>query len=1067
MDIDELFDCFNEVPPESLQVPPLPMQSKKATAVEVLDNDNKSAKKANKRQADASVADQQTEADEASVKEDKEEKEPAKRPRADGVGDESDDNDKEMCNEKEEEEEENVQQPDDFAMEALRVRIVTHQLVSPESCTHEVAAHPDQEYIPLQPIVGVPAKEYPFVLDPFQKQAILCIDNSQSVLVSAHTSAGKTVVAEYAIAKSLAAKQRVIYTTPIKALSNQKFREFTDEFQDVGLVTGDVTINPSASCLIMTTEILRNMLYRGSEVMREVGWVVFDEIHYMRDKERGVVWEETLILLPDNVRYVFLSATIPNARQFAEWVCHLHKQPCHVVYTDYRPTPLQHYIFPAGGDGIHLIVDEKGQFKEDNFTTAMAVLANAGEAAKGDQKGRKGGVKGHNSGQTNIFKIVKMIMERNFAPVIIFSFSKKDCEVYAMQMAKLDFNTVDEKKLVDEVFHNAMDVLSEEDRRLPQVENVLPLLRRGIGIHHGGLLPILKETIEILFGEGLIKALFATETFAMGLNMPARTVLFTAPRKFDGKDFRWISSGEYIQMAGRAGRRGLDDKGIVILMIDEKVSPVVGREIVQGKADTLNSAFHLTYNMVLNLLRVEEINPEYMLERSFYQFQNQAALPGLHDQVQQKQQQLEKLSIKDEHNIASYHHIRDQLEINGTKFREWLTKPQYLVPFLQPGRLVKVSAGKQEYDWGIVLNFKKQDQSRKNPLKSDPNVVIDVLLHVSEEAAKTGDTEPCPLNERGCMEVVPVANTLLTQISSIRVYFPSDLRTADNRRAVLKTIQEAKKRFPLGPPVLHPVDDMNIKDAEFRKIVDTIAQFERLLEEHPLHKSPELERIHKRYLDKLKLQSELSALKTELKAARSLLQMDELKYRKRVLRRMGYCKPGDVIEFKGRVACELSSADELLITEMIFNGVFNELSAPQAVALLSCFVCDEKSSEAPKSATELSGPLRALQNLARRIAKVSTECKLNLDEDNYVEKFKPFLMDVVLAWCKGSTFLSVCKMTDIFEGSIIRCMRRLEELLRQLCQASKTIGNTDLENKFSEGIRLIKRDIVFAASLYL
>ena len=161
------------------------------------------------------------------------------------------------------------------------------------------------------------------------------------MLVSAHTSAGKTVVAEYAIALSLKNKQRVIYTTPIKALSNQKYREFYEEFSDVGLMTGDVTINPTASCLIMTTEILRSMLYRGSEVMREVGWVIFDEIHYMRDKERGVVWEETIILLPDNVHYVFLSATIPNARQFAEWISHLHKQPCHVVYTDYRPTPLQ------------------------------------------------------------------------------------------------------------------------------------------------------------------------------------------------------------------------------------------------------------------------------------------------------------------------------------------------------------------------------------------------------------------------------------------------------------------------------------------------------------------------------------------------------------------------------------------------------------------------------------------------------------------------------------------------------------------------------------------------------
>lgn len=1027
-EVDDLFDCFNEDNDESVSANPV-VELKDIKTGDSLEE--RKAESGEKRGSEAIKAD--AENDEA----------PQKRIK----------------------ETESIL--DDICVDALRSRISVHVIESPESCTHEVAVYPGQEYIPLQAQNGPPAKEYPFVLDPFQKEAILCIDNQQSVLVSAHTSAGKTVVAEYAIAKSLGCKQRVIYTTPIKALSNQKYREFNEEFKDVGLVTGDVTINPSASCLIMTTEILRNMLYRGSEIMREVGWVVFDEIHYMRDKERGVVWEETLILLPDNVRYVFLSATIPNARQFAEWVCHLHKQPCHVVYTDYRPTPLQHYIFPAGGDGIHLIVDEKGQFKEDNFTTAMAVLQNAGDAAKGDQRGRKGGIRGVDSGQSNIFKIVKMIMERNFAPVIIFSFSKKDCEVYAMQMAKLDFNTAEEKKLVDEVFNNAMDVLSEEDRQLPQVENVLPLLKRGIGIHHGGLLPILKEIIEILFGEGLLKALFATETFAMGLNMPARTVLFTAPRKFDGKNFRWISSGEYIQMAGRAGRRGLDDKGIVILMIDEKVSPSIGRGIVQGKADPINSAFHLTYNMVLNLLRVEEINPEYMLERSFFQFQNQSSIPELYKQVQDKQNELAKIKISEEHSVASYHHIREQLDSYGKQFKRWITKPEYLVPFLQPGRLIKIQNEKDEFDWGIVVNFKKQTNNAKNPLKAETVVVVDVLLHVTEDSAKAEEPKPCKSGQKGNMEVVPVLHTLISQISSLRVYYPNDLRPADNRRSVLKTIAEVKKRFPKGPPLLNPITEMNIKSDEFKQVVDSIDKFEERLFAHPLHNSTELDKIYERYTQKLKVQEELKAVKTKLKEARSLLQMDELKHRKRVLRRMEYCTAADVIEFKGRVACELSSADELLLTEMIFNGIFNEITTAQSVALLSCFVCDEKSSETPKATEELSGPLRSMQDLARRIAKISTECKLNMDEESYVEKFKPFLMDVVLAWCKGASFLSVCRMTDIFEGSIIRCMRRLEELLRQLCQAAKTIGNTDLENKFSEGVRLLKRDIVFAASLYL
>lgn len=776
-----------------------------------------------------------------------------------------------------------------------------------------------------------------------------------------------------------------------------------------------------------------------------------------------------MILLPDNVHYVFLSATIPNARQFAEWVCHLHRQPCHVVYTDYRPTPLQHYLFPAGGDGIHLVVDENGNFKEDNFNTAMNVLLNAGDAAKGDQRGRKGGVKATGSGgTTNIFKIVKMIMEHSLAPVIIFSFSKRDCEVYASQMARLDFNTIDEKKLVDEVFNNAMDVLNEEDRKLPQVQNLLPLLRRGIGIHHGGLLPILKETIEILFGEGLLKALFATETFAMGLNMPARTVVFTSSRKFDGKNFRVLTSGEYIQMSGRAGRRGLDDKGIVILMVDEKVSPAVGREIVQGKPDAINSAFHLTYNMVLNLLRVEEINPEYMLERSFFQFQNQSSIPDLYKKVQDKQKSYENFAIKDEAGITSYHHIREQLDSLGKKYHEFYTNPQYLVPFLQPGRMVKVKTEDDEYDWGIIVNFKKDTKDNtKNPLKSVTRVIVDVLLHVDNESEKEGIPKPCPSGKKGSVEVVPVLSSLITKISSLRIYYPNDLRPADNRRSVLHRIDEVKKRYPEGPPLLNPVQDMKIKDKEFLNVLSMVEKFEKRLFAHPLHNSAELAGIYTKYLEKLELEKDLKQSKQALRVAKSLLQMEDLKHRKRVLRRLGYCNNADVIEFKGRVACELSSGDELLLTEMIFNGTFNELTAHQCVALLSCFVCDERCSEQPTAANELAAPLKQMQDFARRIAKVSVECKLELDEEAYVEKFKPTLMDVVLAWCKGASFLQLCKMTDVFEGSIIRCMRRLEELLRQMVQASKTIGNTDLENKFSEGIRLLKRDIVFAASLYL
>ncbi|XP_071953864.1 exosome RNA helicase MTR4-like [Antedon mediterranea] len=961
---------------------------------------------------------------------------------------------------------------DDLSLESILPKVSVHPVEGTISgCTHEVAVPTDEQYEELKPMPdgSKPAKEYPFILDPFQKEALKCLENNQSVLVSAHTSAGKTVVAEYAIAMSLRDKQRVIYTTPIKALSNQKYREMFEEFQDVGLMTGDVTINPTASCLIMTTEILRSMLYRGSEIMREVGWVIFDEIHYMRDKERGVVWEETIILLPDNVHYVFLSATIPNARQFAEWICHLHKQPCHVVYTDYRPVPLQHYIFPAGGDGLHLVVDEKGDFRQNNFNTAMSVLRDAGDASKGDMsnRGRKGGTKG----PSNIYKIVKMIMEKSFQPVIIFSFSKKECEVYALTLAKLDFNTPEEKKLVQEVFDNATDALSDEDKTLPQVENLLPLLKRGIGIHHSGLLPLLKEVIEILFSEGLLKALFATETFAMGLNMPARTVVFTNARKFDGKMFRWLTSGEYIQMSGRAGRRGLDDRGIVILMVDEKMSPSVGKNIVQGLPDPLNSAFHLTYNMVLNLLRVEEINPEYMLEKSFYQFQNYIAIPQLIDKLKQLEKDYNSRSIEDEENVETYYKIRQQLERLRIEIQAVLTKPKNCLPFMQPGRLVHVKNANDDFGWGVIINFrKKANQKMANPTDDSPLYVGEVLLNVSKESIKNAVTEsarPPAEGERGEMTVVPIMLHLITKMSSVRLYIPKDLRPTDNRQSVGKSIQEVIRRFPDGLPLLDPIDDMGIKDSGLKKLVEKVEAFEKRLVEHPLHKDPNVKEIFAEYEKKALIALDIKEAKKELKKVKTVIKMDELKCRKRVLRRLGYATSADVIEVKGRVACEVSTGDELMITELVFNGVFNELTVEQTVSLLSCFVFQEKVKEMPRLSDVLAGPLRQMQDSARRIAKVSAEAKLDVDEEEYVESFKPFLMDVVYEWCKGATFSQLCQMTDVFEGSIIRAMRRLEELMRQMCQAAKAIGNTELENKFADGITKIKRDIVFAASLYL
>jgi ATP-dependent RNA helicase DOB1 len=898
--------------------------------------------------------------------------------------------------------------------------ILSHQV------RHQVALPPDYPYIPISEHKPpeTPARTWPFTLDPFQQVSIASIERGESVLVSAHTSAGKTVVAEYAIAQCLKNNQRVIYTSPIKALSNQKYREFLSEFSDVGLMTGDVTINPTATCLVMTTEILRSMLYRGSEIMREVGWVIFDEIHYLRDKTRGVVWEETIILLPDKVRYVFLSATIPNAMQFAEWITKTHGQPCHVVYTDFRPTPLQHYFFPAGADGIHLIVDEKGTFREDNFQKAMSSIADKDGDDPADAMARRRGKgrdkrtnKGGQKGPSDIYKIVRMIMMKNYNPVIVFSFSKRECENLALQMSSMTFNDDSEKAMVSKVFQSALEMLSEEDKKLPQIEHILPLLRRGIGIHHSGLLPILKEAIEILFQEGLIKVLFATETFSIGLNMPAKTVVFTNVRKFDGISQRWLSSSEFIQMSGRAGRRGLDDRGIVIMMINEQMEPGIAKEIVRGDQDKLNSAFYLGYNMVLNLLRVEGISPEFMLERCFHQFQNTASVSGLEKELHQLEDEKQNMEIEDESIIRDYFDLRKQLNLYTQDMRDVMQHPNYSLPYIQPGRLVEVQYGEFSFGWAAVCNFQKriQDRGSTQQLTPQESWIVQVALVCSDEPANgikniealPSGIHPARSGESSKVEVLPVLLTTIQKMSSIRMFMPSDLSKRAGRDTVRKALSEVQKRFPDGVPLLDPIDDLKITDESFTRLLKKIQVLESRLISNPLHNSPRLEQLYNQYAEKVIKMDKIKSLKKQIQQALSILQLDELKCRKRVLRRLQFINEDEVVQLKARVACEISTGDELMLSELLFNGFFNELTPEQCASVLSCFVFEEKANDDGHLREDLAKPLREIQRQARIIAKVSQESKLPVNEEEYVQSFKPQLMNVIYDWAKGKSFAEI------------------------------------------------------------
>ncbi|KAM1743146.1 hypothetical protein ACFX12_013065 [Malus domestica] len=952
------------------------------------------------------------------------------------------------------------------------------------TCVHEVAVPSDYASTKDESVYGTlsnpvyngeAAKTYQFTLDPFQQISVACLERKESVLVSAHTSAGKTAVAEYAIAMAFRDKQRVIYTSPLKALSNQKYRELSQEFDDVGLMTGDVTLSPNASCLVMTTEILRGMLYRGSEVLKEVAWVIFDEIHYMKDRERGVVWEESIIFMPPAVKMVFLSATMSNATEFAEWICNLHKQPCHVVYTDFRPTPLQHYIFPVGGNGLYLVVDENEQFREENFvklhdTFSKQKLGDGHRNNKASGRLAKGG---NASGGSDIFKIVKMIMERKFQPVIIFSFSRRECEQHAMSMSKLDFNSQDEKDAVEQVFRNAILCLNEEDRELPAIELMLPLLQRGIAVHHSGLLPVIKELVELLFQEGLVKALFATETFAMGLNMPAKTVVFTAVKKWDGDSHRYIGSGEYIQMSGRAGRRGKDERGICIIMIDEQMEMNTLKDMVLGKPAPLVSTFRLSYYSILNLLsRAEgQFTAEHVIKNSFHQFQYEKALPGIGEKVSKLEEEAALLDASGEAEVAEYHKIKLDIAQLEKKMMSEITRPERVLYFLLPGRLVKIREGGTDWGWGVVVNVVKKPSSGLGTLSSrGGGYIVDTLLHCSPGSSEnSSQPKPCPPRpgEKGEMHVVPVQLPLISALSKLRISIPSDLRPLEARQSILLAVQELGTRFPQGLPKLNPVKDMGIEDPEIVELVNQIEALEQKLYEHPLHKSQDVNQI-KCFQRKAEVDHEIQQLKSKMRESQLQKFRDELKNRSRVLKKLGHIDAEGVVQLKGRAACLIDTGDELLVTELMFNGTFNDLDHHQIAAIASCFIPVDKSNEQIQLRTELARPLQQLQASARRIAEIQHECKLDVNIEEYVEStVKPFLMDVIYCWSKGASFAEVTQMTDIFEGSIIRAARRLDEFLNQLRAAAHAVGEVTLEEKFTGASESLRRGIMFANSLYL
>mmetsp|Transcript_40266 Transcript_40266/g.96492 ORF Transcript_40266/g.96492 Transcript_40266/m.96492 type:complete len:1049 (-) Transcript_40266:146-3292(-) len=976
-----------------------------------------------------------------------------------------------------------------FAGKRMLDKVVVDTFPEEANCVHECVRPEGYEYPPVP--TGPSPRTYAFKLDTFQVRATEAIAKNESVLVAAHTSAGKTAVAEYAIATCIRDNKRLVYTSPIKALSNQKFRDLTEDFKDVGLMTGDVTINPNASIMVMTTEVLRNMLFKGSDLTREAAWIVFDEVHYMRDPDRGVVWEEVMILLSDTVRMAFLSATIPNAREFAEWICRVKHQPCHVVYTDYRPVPLQHYLFPAGGDGVFLVVNEKGEFQADNFARAAASASQTALDAKTAVKQDKSTQEEQEA--TDLEKLLNMCSEKSYLPVIVFSFSRKVCETSAMAMAKHDLTTSDEKKLIDEIFNSAVMTLGEEDKKLPQLSQMLALVRRGFGVHHGGLLPILKEIVELLFQENLLKVLFATETFAMGINMPAKTVVFTNVKKYDGQAHRLLNGGEYIQMAGRAGRRGKDDKGICIMMWDQKVDQQAAKGLFMGSADRLISAFHLKYNMLLNMTRVEGADPEYIIERSFYQFQKDRAVGELEKEKEHLEKELEAnadlrevlgdegtYSFDPNEAVAEMWVAQCELDEVKARLRAITNEPANLGPFLNVGRLLYLNdtALAMEWGWGFLVNATKV-RTKESEVEGKQNMswVLDVFVKCEPGTFEAGYPAPVKKDSVASGHVITASIDLVQLSSKIRANLPSiDLRAPEGRRIGVQLLDKILAHPTLaktGPPLLDPVTDMKIKDKEVPKLVKRQKAAETKLAENPIRGHPRADEYIAAFKTIRDARERIRELKTKLDASQYMVLKDELKGMRRVLKRLEFVNKEMVVGMKGQLACEISTSDEVLISELIVQNVFEKLSGEEIISLLSCLSLQGKVTDKQKKKTTNSqavlNALERCKTIARTIAKTKQESKLVCDIEEYVANLHPLMADLVLEWLDGRPFGQIMSTTgkDFFEGEVVRTVRRLDDLVLEVIRASNAIGDEVLATKLKETQEKLHRGIAFAASLYL
>lgn len=868
-------------------------------------------------------------------------------------------------------------------------------------------------------------KLFPFELDEFQLDAIAAINANQSVVVSVPTGSGKTLVGEYAIYRALSRQKRVFYTTPLKALSNQKLRDFKKQFgeENVGLLTGDMSFNRDAPVLVMTTEIFRNMLY-GTPIgqigtsLEDVEAVVLDECHYMNDAQRGTVWEESIIYCPKEIQLIALSATISNAEELTHWIQQVHGSTA-LIQSSFRPVPLRFYF--SNLKGLFPLLNKK--------ETGVNVRLTPKKGGKSHQRLRR-------EDCPHLGTVVNQLQERDMLPAIYFIFSRRGCDRSVTDLSSL--NLVNEQEAAELKVRIAEFLAANPGAgREGQVEP----LHRGIAAHHAGILPAWKGFVEELFQMGLVKVVFATETLAAGINMPARTTVISTISKRTDRGHRLLTASEFLQMAGRAGRRGMDAMGHVVTIQTPFEGAKDAAKLALSEPNPLVSQFTPSYGMVLNLLQTHNIDQTHeLLEQSFAQYLSLLKLDPKQREIAQLNTELVKTDVElapiDVKLFAQYEKLKERQ-------REERRLLRTLQKQAQASRTKQIAATLPGMPEGSILYLKGKHVRVSSPIAS-------VLVAKAPGSGQAPFFVCLGANNRwyviSSVDVVGIGETFMTEASKVIPPQELELRLGAIRKGEDSSAAIAAK-IPNSPQVI--AESPEVLEQEKR-----LEAVQHQIDHHELENFGKPGKLIKRHKRRLGLRDEIRQLQAEFRENQSHHWQEFLNLIE-VLREFNALE-GYMPTPLGESAAAIRGENELWLGLALTSGQLDQLDPHHLAAAAAGLIGEpprpdsETDYPPPKKVIDILMNLRSLrQNLIQRQHRYGIALPVWLEYE-FME-----LIGIVEQWALGVEWEDLCEHTSLDEGDLVRMLRRTLDLLSQIPHVPY-LGR-DLKRNAVRAIQLMER----------